>query len=189
MSKVVIQEFVTLDGVVQDPGNEGDFERRGWQIPFIDDDQIVAIAEQAKAADALLLGRVTYQTFVRAWPLMKGLHGLAGRMNSMPKLVASTTMTDVEWNATLIKGDVVDAVAARRHQDGGDLLVVGSISLAQLLIRHGLVDELRVWVAPVVLGGGRRLFDGTTGSIALTLVDSTTTRSGTAILRYELNGG
>jgi dihydrofolate reductase len=188
MSKVVVQEFVTLDGVVQDPGNEGNFEYRGWQIPFIDDDQIAAIAAQAQAADTLLLGRVTYQTFMRAWPRMKGLHGLAERMNTMPKLVASTTITDMEWNATLIDGDVIEAVSARKQNGGGDCLVLGSISLVQSLIRHGLVDELRMWVAPVVLGGGRRLFDDTTGKIPLTLVGSKTTGSGIAVLTYERDG-
>jgi len=188
MSKVVVQEFVTLDGVVQDPGNEGDFEHRGWQIPYIDDDQLIEIADQAKTVDALVLGRVTYQTFVKTWPLMKGLHGLAERMNSMPKLVASTTLSELTWNASVIDGDVAVAVAERKRYDGGSLLVLGSVSVAQLLLRAGLVDELRLWVAPVVLGTGRRLFDDGVGKHALSLVDAKTMSSGVTILRYASNG-
>jgi dihydrofolate reductase len=184
MSKVVVQEFMTLDGVVQDPGNEGDFEHRGWQIPFIDDEQLKDMAAQSQEVEALLLGRVTYDTFVKTWPLMKGLNGLADRMNEMPKLVASGSARELTWNASVIEGDVVEAVAERKRSGDGKLLVIGSITLAQLLLRNQLVDELRVWIAPVVVGSGRRLFEGT-GKLDFSLANTKALSSGVTILTYE----
>ena len=189
MSKLVMQEFMSLDGVVEDPGGQTEFEHGGWQRPFVDNDQIKHITAQAHAAQALVLGRKTYEEFVAAWPSRTGTNGLADRMNAMPKLVASTTTTSVEWESTLLEGDVTTALAEHKRRDEGDLLLVGSISLAQGLLRHDLVDELRIWVAPVVLGSGRRLFDETLGAIALTLVHVRTTSTGIAVLNYERNGG
>jgi dihydrofolate reductase len=185
MRKVVVQELATLDGVIEDPGGETDFEHSGWQMDFIDEDQLTHVVARYKSAEALLLGRRTYEGFAAAWPSRTGLGGLADRINSMPKFVASRTLTDVEWNATLLDGDAVEAVAELRQQDGGDLLLVGSVSLLHALMRRDLIDTYEVWVHSLVLGSGTRLFEAAGEKIALSLVDVKTTGAGTAILTYE----
>jgi dihydrofolate reductase len=171
MRKIVVQEFATLDGVVEDPGE--------WQMPFVDDDHMKHVTDTFAAADALLLGRKTYEGFVEAWPSRTG--PFADRINGMPKFVASRTLTETEWNATLLEGDAVEAV----RELEGNLLVVGSIALGHTLTEHDLVDEYEIWLHPVVLGSGTRLFpDGKPLEVSLTGTRSTS--KGTQILTYQV---
>ncbi|MBI2845793.1 MAG: dihydrofolate reductase family protein [Chloroflexi bacterium] len=198
MRKVIVTEFVSLDGVYQAPGSpeedtEGGFKHGGWQLPYFDADAGRFISEAYAATGALLLGRVTYQIFAAYWPSAPEDNPLAKQMNSMPKYVASTTLNEVKWNnSKLIKENVAEEVAKLKQQPGsGNLAVVGSGRLAQTLMQHNLVDEYDLWVHPIVLGSGKRLFVDGIGSLNLRLVDTKTTSSGIVILTYrpERKGG
>jgi len=160
MRRIVVSEFVSLDGVMEDPGGAEKFEFGGWTMPYWNDDLARFKAEELFASDALLLGRVTYQAFAAAWPAMTDEMGFADRMNSNRKYVVSSTLnTTDEWkNSSLIKGDLVDAVTKLKQEPGQDILVGGSATLVQALMRHELVDELRLAVYPLVLGTGKRLW-------------------------------
>jgi dihydrofolate reductase len=189
MSKVVISTFVSLDGVMEDPGGGEGFKQGGWQLPFFDQDQAHGVRDELFAADALLLGRMTYQHLAAAWPSMTDDDGFADRMNSLPKYVASTTLQEpLAWNATLLKGDVAEAIAELKQQPAGDLLIQGSGELAQTLLRRGLIDEYRLWVHPVVLGSGKRLFKDGGPTTPLRLVDTKTTSTGVVHLTYQPAG-
>jgi dihydrofolate reductase len=164
MGKLVVTEFVSLDGVFEDPGGAEGFEHGGWSFTFdrgADGDKFKL--DELDAADAQLLGRVTFDGFAKAWPKMKDDAGFADRMNNMPKYVVSTTLQNPQWaNSTVIKGNVARDVAALKQQYTGDILVAGSGTLVRSLMADDLVDEFRLMVFPVVLGSGRRLFaDGT----------------------------
>jgi dihydrofolate reductase len=152
--KVVASLYVTLDGYIDEPGL--------WSFPFWSDEAAQFKAQELSAADALLLGRITYEGFARAWPPMEEAAGEFGRkMNAMPKHVASRTLTEATWNATVIQGDVADAVRQLKAQDGGDLLIAGSGQLVTYLTTHDLIDVVRLMVHPIVLGDGtQRLFAG-----------------------------
>jgi dihydrofolate reductase len=172
MGRVVVSQFVTLDGVVEDPGGSESFERGGWAFQFdrgAEGDKFKL--DEVMAAEALLLGRVTYQGFAEAWPSREG--EFADKFNGMPKYVVSTTLEDPEWqNSTVIDGDVAGEISKLRGQPGGDILVNGSVQLVQTLAENDLVDEYRLMVFPVVLGAGKRLFGETTHASPLRLVDS-----------------
>jgi dihydrofolate reductase len=192
MKKLVVGTFLTLDGVMQAPGDpqedtEGGFEPGGWQMPYNDDDAGRFIGEEIAAADALLLGRVTYQIFAAYWPNAPEDDPIAQRLNTMPKYVWSRTLDRVEWNnSTLMKGDLVDEVTKLKQQPGsGVLWVIGSGKLAQSLMKHDLVDEYILWIHPLVLGSGKRLFEGGVGPLHLKLVGIRTTGSGIVILTYQ----
>jgi dihydrofolate reductase len=191
MRKLVVSEFLTLDGVLQSPGDpdedtEGGFTRGGWQRRYMDEVAGAVLAEGMAAADALLLGRKTYEMFAAYWPTASEGPGIADYMNSVAKYVASTTLERVTWqNSTLIKGDVADEVTRLKNQPGKNISLVGSGDLAQTLIRHDLVDEYVLLIHPVVVGGGKRLFADASGVPALQLVDSATTGTGVAILTYR----
>lgn len=186
MSKVVVSTFLTLDGVMEDPGGSEGFPHGGWQLPLFDQDLAAGVLEELFAADTLLLGRVTYQGFAAAWPSVTDEEGFADRMNGLPKLVASTTLQEpLAWNATLLKGDVAAAVAELKRKPGQNILVQGSGELARTLMRHGLVDEYRLWVHPIVLGGGKRLFGDGTPAAPLRLVDTNRTGTGVLLLIYQ----
>jgi dihydrofolate reductase len=167
--KIVVSEFVTLDGVMEDPGGAESFDRGGWAFQFErgpEGDKFKL--DEVLAADALLLGRKTYEGFAAAWPDRTDDAGFADKMNSMPKYVVSSTLDEPAWsNSTVLKGDVAEAVS----QLDGELLVAGSRQLVQTLVAHDLVDELRLMVFPVVLGSGKRLFDDTTERKPFELVD------------------
>src|SRR5436190_10120551 len=162
MSKLVVSEFVTLDGVMEDPGGAEAFEHGGWAFRFErgpDGDKFKL--DELMTADALLLGRKTYEGFAAAWPSRTDEAGFAEKMNTMPKFVVSTTLERGEWNnSTVIKDDVPAEIAKLKQQPGGDLLVAGSRQLVQTLIESDLVDEYRLMFFPVLLGSGKRLFDG-----------------------------
>jgi dihydrofolate reductase len=174
MSRLVVSEFVTLDGVMEDPGGAEGFDRGGWAFQFErgpEGDKFKM--DELMAADALLLGRKTYEGFAEAWPSRTDEAGFADKMNSMPKFVVSTSLAEAEWNnSTVIKGDVVQEVSRLKEQRGGDILVAGSGQLVQMLVQHDLVDELRLMVFPVLLGSGKRLFPDGAGTTAFTLVET-----------------
>jgi dihydrofolate reductase len=189
MSRVVVSEFVSLDGVMEDPGGAEGYERGGWAFQF----ERGPAGDQYKldellAADALLLGRVTYQGFAKAWPSITDQTGFAAKMNSMRKYVVSATLTDAAatWNnTTVIRGDVAAEVARLKAQPGGDLLVAGSARLAQALIEHGLVDEYRLMVYPIILGRGKRLFSDVSQAARLTLAEAKPAGDGVVMLTYR----
>jgi dihydrofolate reductase len=185
MGRIVITEFVSLDGVMEAPGGGEDYEHAGWTF------EINRGAEGEKfkldetfASEALLLGRVTYEGFAAAWPSVE--NEFADKFNSMPKYVVSSTLQTAEWNnSTVLRGDVVEEVSKLKQEHDGDIVVHGSARLVQTLIEHDLVDELRLMVFPVVLGSGKRLFGDTSDKKRLRLTDSKTVGDGVAILIYE----
>jgi len=175
MGKLVVTEFITLDGVIEAPGGGEAFEKGGWAFKFNrGDDGNKFKVDELMAADAQLLGRVTYAGFAKAWPTMNA-DEFGQKMNSMPKYVVSTTLRDADatWtNSTVIRDDVPGQVARLKREVAGDILVAGSAQLARGLTEHGLVDEYRLMVFPIVLGSGKRLFGDRSPSITLRLVDS-----------------
>jgi dihydrofolate reductase len=188
MSRVVVTEFTSLDGVMEDPGGAEDFEHGGWAFKFergADGDKFKL--DETLEAGALLLGRVTYEGFAAAWPSMTDEQGFADKMNSMPKYVVSTTLDKAEWaNSTIIADNVVDEISKLRDQPGDDLLVAGSATLVGTLMQHGLVDELRLMVFPIVLGSGKRIFRDSTDTTTLRLVEARPVGdAGVVILTYE----
>lgn len=159
MGRIVVSEFVSLDGVMEAPGPAHDFKHAGWTMPYWGDDIGKFKLEELLASDALLLGRKTYEGFAAAWPGMKDPQGFADKMNGLPKYVATRTLKTLEWNNShVLQGDVAQAVAKLKQEVGRDILVAGSGQLIQTLMLHGLVDEYRLLVYPVVLGDGQRLF-------------------------------
>jgi dihydrofolate reductase len=174
--KLVVSEFVSLDGVVEAPA---------WTFQFQSAEQEAFKFAELKASDSLLLGRVTYEGFAAAWPNMAEQTGEYGAMmNGYPKYVASTTLDKTEWNASLIKGDLAEEVGRLKQQPGRDILVFGSGTLVQTLVQRGLVDEYRLMLFPVVLGRGRRLF-GEGLAATLQLVDTKPFKSGVIVLTYQ----
>jgi dihydrofolate reductase len=182
MGRVKVSTFLTLDGVMQAPGDTSEFDRGGWQIQFFDEEAGAIAKDGLFGADALLLGRVTYGHFAAAWPGMTDDEGFADRMNGIPKFVASTTLAEAEWNATVIRD--VPADVARLKQEH-DLLVMGSGRLVQSLREHDLVDEYELWFHPILLGAGKRLFGEIPDSATLTLGGTRTTKKGVTVLTFE----
>jgi len=185
MGKIIMQQFITLDGVMQAPGDLNEFEYGGWQLPYVGEEHLALIVEQAYAVEALLLGRRTYESFAAAWPSATGMRGLADRMNGISKFVASRTLSQADWNATIIHGDATEEAAKLKQELRGDLLVVGSGDLAQTLMNNHLIDEYRLWVHPVILGRGQRLFRGGSEKAAMRLMDSKALKSGVTIYTYQ----
>jgi dihydrofolate reductase len=187
MSKLVVTEFVSVDGVMQDPGGDSDFKHAGWTFDIDTDEAVYQFKGwELEQADTQLLGRKTYEGFAAAWPERGGDGGFADKMNAMPKYVVSTTLSDPKWdNTTVIDSDVVDAVTRLKESDGGDILVAGSATLVRFLHENGLVDEYRVMVFPVVLGSGLRLFPDDAGDkVKLALVESKAFSNGIVLNTY-----
>lgn len=192
MRKVIVQVWMTLDGVVQAPGapdedTTGGFRHGGWSLRYFDDAAMTWAAANVTEASGYLLGRRTYETFAAHWPnASEEEQVLAEPLNTRPKYVASTTLTEpLQWqNATLLRGDVARTVADLKRQDGGDLLAIGSTRLVQTLVDHDLVDELRVMVDPLVVGGGKRLFAEDGALRPLRLLESQVTTSGAILATY-----
>lgn len=189
---VIVQEFLSLDGVMQSPGEASEFPRGGWQKQFVGEDHLRIMNQQMHEADALLLGRKTYQAFAAVWPTVSELGvlgSLAKRMNEMEKFVVSRTINKVEWNAALVRGDVAEAVGELREQPGNGLLVVGSRDLVRYLQRRNLVDEYRLWIHPVIVGSGSHLFDAGLDTATWAMKDVVVTNEGVAILTYVRPSG
>jgi dihydrofolate reductase len=185
MGRIVVTEFVSLDGVMEAPGGGEDFKHGGWsfEIERGEEGDKFKLDETMSSA-ALLLGRVTYEGFAKAWPSREG--EFADKFNTMPKYVVSSTLEEPEWNnSTVLKGDVAKAVAGLKQEHDGDIVVHGSARLVQALVDNDLVDELRLMVFPVVLGSGKRLFGETSDKKSLRLVDSKMVGDGVAILIYQ----
>lgn len=187
MGKVVVTEFISLDGVVEDPGGAEDYRHGGWTFEFergADGDQFKL--EELQEAEAQLLGRVTYEGFAAAWPKMEDEAGFAEKMNEMPKYVVSSTLEQADWqNTTILSGDPVDSVATLKEEVDGVILIAGSATLAKALIEADLVDELRLMVFPVLLGQGKRLFPEGETKHRLQLAEAKTVGEGISLLRYE----
>jgi dihydrofolate reductase len=178
MRKIFATEFLTLDGVMEAPHH--------WSFQFWSDETTKFKLDELFASDALLLGRVTYEGFAEAWPSRTDEEGFAERMNGLPKYVVSTTLDEVAWNNShLIKGDVAKEVAALKQQPGQDIAIHGSAGLVRSLMQHGLIDEYRLMVFPVVVGKGKRLFHDEGDKTVLKLVESKTFASGVVVLTYE----
>jgi dihydrofolate reductase len=191
MGRLVVTEFISLDGVIQAPGHEQGYEHAGWSFEFNRGEEGDAFkVEELKAADAQLLGRITYEAFASAWPAMRAETGEFGeKMNAMPKYVVSTTMTDDDatWeNSTVIRGDIPGDIERLKKEVEGDILVAGSATLVRSLAEYGLVDQYRLMVFPLVLGSGMRLFEGRVPKTKLRLIDTKPVGpDGIFVLTYE----
>src|ERR671911_3231188 len=185
MGKIVLSDNVSLDGVIQDPAGDEGFRLGGWVGLIKDNPQLNSLAlDEALGAEALLLGRRSYEWFAARWPSRSG--ELADRLNSLPKYVVSSTLENPEWNnSTVLKGDVLNEATRMKHELKGEIVVPASFQLVRTLIEHDLVDELRLKIFPVVLGAGERLFGETSDKRPMRLVGTATLGDGVAILTYE----
>jgi dihydrofolate reductase len=182
--KIVLSEFVTLDGVMEAPGGEPGHPHSGWVIEFMGEEQLRYKLDEVLEAESLLIGRVTYESFAGAWPERSG--DFADKMNAMPKHVVSTTLRDPQWsNTRVIPGDVVREIARLKEPDGGPILVAGSRTLAHTLMEHDLVDEYRLMIFPVLLGSGRRLFPETERMTVLRLASTRAFGTGVVVQTYH----
>jgi dihydrofolate reductase len=194
--RLVVGSFVTLDGVMQAPGGpdedrDGGFRHGGWLVPYFDETFLGIMTEWARHAGAFLLGRRTYEIFAASWPKATDpADEIANALNARPKYVASRTLGELAWaNSHLLVGDVVEAVARLKAEDGGEIQVHGSSGLLQTLLAHDLVDTLRIWQFPVVIGTGKRLFGEGTIPCAFRLIDTRRTATGAVLHVYDRAGG
>ena len=188
MGKIVVTEFVSMDGVIEDPGGAEDFKHGGWtfQISRGDEGDKFKL-DETMASAALLLGRKTYEGFAAAWPSREG--EFADKFNTMPKYVVSSTLQNPDWdNTTVLSGNVADEVGKLKQEQDGEIVIHGSAQLVNELLEHDLVDELRLMVFPVMLGSGKRLFGETSDKKPLRLTDSKVVGDGVSILIYEPAG-
>lgn len=195
MRKLVVGTFLTLDGVMQAPGGpnedrEDGFRHGGWLVPYFDDKLVEVMTEWTRRAGAFLLGRKTYEIFAASWPKSTDpADEIATALNTRPKFVASRTLDTVSWNNShLLRGDVAEEVAKLKAQEGGEIQVHGSSALLQTLLKHDLIDTLRLWQFPVVLGTGKRLFGEGTIPASFRLVDTALTATGAVLHVYERAG-
>jgi dihydrofolate reductase len=193
MRKIVVQAFVTLDGVAQAPGGptedpSGGFEHGGWLVPFAEEDFGRRVVELTQRADALLLGRRTYDIFAGHWPRMPEDDPIAAHLNGVQKHVASRTLERAEWQPTTILRDAAEEVGALRDGEGGEVHVIGSVGLVQTLLRQDLVDVIRLFTFPIVLGEGKRLFAEGAVPRAFRLVESAVSPTGVVYAELERSG-
>jgi len=196
MRKLVVGTFTTLDGVMQAPGGpdedrDGGFRHGGWLVPYFDEKFVEIMTDWTKRAGAFLLGRKTYEIFAGSWPKSSDpADEIATALNTRPKFVASRTLDTLAWNNShLLKGDVAEEVAKLKAQEGGEIQVHGSSNLIQALLKHDLVDTLRIWQFPVVLGTGKRLFGEGTIPRSFRLVDTQMNTTDAVLHVYERAGG
>ena len=196
MRKLVVGTFTTLDGVMQAPGGpdedrDGGFRHGGWLVPYFDEKFVEIMTDWTKRAGAFLLGRKTYEIFAGSWPKSTDpADEIATALNTRPKFVASRTLDTLAWNNShLLKGDVAEEVAKLKAQEGGEIQVHGSSHLIQTLLKHDLIDTLRIWQFPVVLGTGKRLFGEGTIPCSFRLLDTQQTTTGAVLHVYERAGG
>jgi dihydrofolate reductase len=187
MGTIVVTEFISVDGVIDSPGPVEGYRHAGWTFAFDRGEEGNQFkVDELFGAEAQLLGRVTYDGFAAAWPTMEGMGEFGEKMNNMPKYVFSSTLETADWNnTTILRGDLADEVAKLKRDVDGVILVAGSAQLVQGLLEHGLVDELRLMVFPIILGSGKRLFADDTDKTTLKLVDSKTVGDGVEILTYR----
>jgi dihydrofolate reductase len=190
MGRIVVTEFISLDGVIEDPGGSEDFKHGGWSFEINrGEDGNRFKLEETQNAEAMLLGRVTYEGFAEAWPQRteEDETGFADKFNNMPKYVVSSKLKEpLEWNnSKLLEGDPIDATKKLKDEIDGEIVVHGSATLAQALIENDLVDEIRLMVFPVVLGGGKRLFAETSDKKPMKLAESKTVGDGVSILTFQ----
>lgn len=184
MRTIIVSEFLTLDGVMEAPGGEPGHPHTGWVFEHMGPEQLEYKYDEVRSAESLLIGRVTYESFAGAWPHRTG--DFADKMNAMPKHVVSTTLREPQWNnCRVIADDVVGQLRRLKQQDGGPILVNGSRTLVHTLCAHDLVDEYRLMIFPVVVGGGRRLFPETLRKQTLQLVDTRTFATGVVVHTYH----
>jgi dihydrofolate reductase len=194
MRKLIVTTFMTLDGVMQAPGGpdedrDGGFEHGGWSVGYWDEMMGRVTEEIHLEPDAVLFGRKSYEILAGYWPKVGDDDPMAAKLNAVRKHVASRSIDKLEWrNSTLLEGDVAEAVARLKSEDGGPLLVIGSAELIQTLLRHDLVDTFKVWTFPVVVGEGKRLFGDGTIPAGLRLADIQTSTTGVTIATYERAG-
>jgi dihydrofolate reductase len=192
MRPLVVIEFLSLDGVMQslggpDEDTEGGFRHGGWSQPYMDDVLMSSSLQGIRSTDAYLFGRRTYEKFIAYWPTQPDENPMAAHLNATPKYVASRTLDRVDWrNAQLLQGAVPDAVRALKTQDGGSIAVLGSGALVKTLFEHDLVDELRLFVHPLIIGSGKRLFPASPEMRPLELVDVQPTTTGVLLIRYRV---
>jgi dihydrofolate reductase len=188
MGRIVVTEFVSLDGVMEAPGGGEDFKHAGWTFAIDRGEEGNKFKlDETMDSEALLLGRVTYEGFAASWPSRKG--EFADKFNNMPKYVVSSTLQQADWNnTTVLRGDVPREVSKLRQEHGGNIVVHGSARLAQTLLEHDLVDEYRLWIFPVVLTRGKRFFGDGAIPVALRLVESRVTKTGVTINTYARAG-
>jgi len=185
MRKLVVSTLVSLDGVIQDPGGFGETAQGGWASPYFSEDAAQESYENLMDSDYFLCGRVTYELLSKAWDRIKKGPYLE-RMNAIPKLVASRTLKEpLEWNATLIKGDVAQEIAKLKQEPGRNIEMYGSTALMQTVMQHDLIDEYRIWVHPLILGTGKRLFPENGHGMKLELKETKTRSSGVVGLIFE----
>jgi dihydrofolate reductase len=180
---LIVTEFMTLDGVMEAPGGEPTHPHAGWTMSLGVPELFAEKLRETLDAESLLLGRVTYETFSAAWPGRDG--EFADKMNAMPKHVVTSTIDDLGWNATVLRGHLPDAVSELKHGDGGPILVAGSATLVRALLAHGLVDELRLMIFPVAIGGGLRIWPDDHAKIDLELTDLVRYDSGVLLQVYR----
>ena len=185
MRKLNVSTLVTLDGVIQDPGGFQELDEGGWGNRYFDDEAQSYALEHLRESDAFLCGRVTFEVFKEFWPQVKEGE-YAQTLNRMRKFVASTTLSEpLDWNATLLKGDVADAVSDLKRRDGRDIVMYGSAGLMATLMAHDLIDEYRIWIHPLVIGTGTRLFDEGVPTRSLELCETRQLSTGVVILEYR----
>lgn len=184
MRTLIVSEFMSLDGVVEAPGGEPTHPHAGWTMPYGTDELYAFKLRETLEAESLLLGRVTYEGFAAAWPERDG--EFADKMNAMPKHVVTSTLHELGWNASPLTGDVAEAVAKLKDGDGGPILVAGSATLVRTLLAERLVDELRLIVYPVTIGGGLRIFPDDRSRIDIELTDLVRFDSGAILQTYRM---
>jgi dihydrofolate reductase len=184
MGRIVVTEYISIDGVIEAPGGDEDYEHVNWVFEFERGEEGQKFKDdETFGSEALLLGRITYEGFAKAWPTMEG--EIADKFNAMPKYVISSTLTSADWNnTTVLRGDVIEEATALKQRVDGDIVVHGSAQLARALIAASLVDELRLMVFPLVLGSGKKLFDGNGKKTRMPLREAKTVGDGITILNY-----
>jgi dihydrofolate reductase len=184
MGRIVVTEYISIDGVIEAPGGDEDYEHVNWVFEFARGEEGQKFKDdETFGSEALLLGRITYATFALAWPTMEG--EVADKFNAMPKYVVSKTLTNPDWNnTTVLRGDLIEDVTALKRRVDGDIVVHGSAQLARALFAASLVDELRLMVFPLVLGSGKKLFDGNGKRAHMPLREAKTVGEGISILTY-----
>jgi dihydrofolate reductase len=192
--RLVVGTFLTLDGVMQAPSGpeedrSGGFDHGGWQVPYVDDMMGQVMIDWIRRADGLVLGRKTYEIFAAYWPYVTGDNPIAAKFNSVRKHIVSRTLNRVDWNnSTLVKGDVAEGIRRLKGEPGSELQVHGSGDLIQTLLKHELIDEFRLWIFPVLLGTGKRLFENSTVPARLELVETKTSSTGVVLQVHRFAG-